>query len=541
MADDPFAAIAQPETAADPFAAIAQPANPPPTSSDVDASGLPVLKSQWDATKYGLKEAGKGVVDVAKGLKDTFNPIQQPGENAFTQIPLVRMAKGAIDTVRQIPEIPGAIKDIYDSGDALHALAVAGPRAGGQAAATLAIATAPKVLSKVGELRTAVKSSIAPREVPIAGEKIPVLAGEAAPETVGGRIQAEVKRAGAGEQSFKDFSAKQQASVKQVIRNVAQQTSGAVGPMADEPGAAMSSAADATFAKARPMYTALDSSLKTIPDAMTSVSKVTEQAIARARKLGATISQSDPESIDLHGRTLTPQTDPVAWQMLKDQGIISGNSGGQPISSYMKVRSELLKMQRSTPDAALRNAIGNEITGMNSNMEAALKGTPLWDNWQEANRLWSKGYAIRDVGDAIRKSTKGTPEAEQAPGVSKVPTVIKGPQLVQRLNELKQNGVLDRAFTPDETSNLRQAADILDRASSSAGRQFGFGYGAHSTIMRNLVKLPAYPLVKVMTTPQGVAALRSGNAAAFTALVTAAGATVNNRKDALDALGKTAQ
>ncbi len=397
----------------------------------------------------------------------------------------------------------------------------------------------------------ALKRALAPREIEIAGEKVPVLVGEAAPETRVGRMQRELKRAGAGEQQFKDFAEKQQAKVKQVIRNVAQQTSGMVGPMQDEPGAALHDAADATFAKARPMYKALDESLVAVPDAMEKVSAVTKQAIARAKKLGVEVTEGGGESVTINGRQFTPETDPVAWRNLQEQGLVPSQTG-QPISTYMKVRSELLKMQRASADAAFRNAVGNEITAMNKNMETALKDTPLYENWTEANRLWSKGYAIRDVADALQKSTKGTPVAEQAKALTKKPTQVRGPELVRRLNDLQKNGILDRAFTPEEKANLRQSADILDRAYEKPGREFGFGYTLNSTITRNLVKLPGYNIVKAMTTVEGVNALKAvqaaktpaeANAAAakFAALAgtsAAVGNQINNRREALTALGR---
>ena len=410
----------------------------------------------------------------------------------------------------------------------------------GHIAAPVAVMGVAEGLSRVGQLRAAgtkaAFETVGPKEIPVGGEKVPVLKGEAEPQSLGGRVQAELKRSGAGEQQFKNFATKQQAAVKQVIRNVAKQTSGEIGPMADEPGEAMHSAADTTFAKARPMYNALDESLATVPDSLADVSKVTEQAISRAKKLGVDVTQGAGESVVIDGRKFTPEADPAAWKTFQEQGMVPKTSG-QPISTYMKVRSELLKMQRATPDAALRNHIGGEISEMNAHMETALKGTPLFEDWTEANRLWSKGYAIRDVADAIQKSTKGTPASEQAAGMSKVPTKLRGSELVRRLNDLKKNGILQRAFTPEEIANLRQSADILDRASGNAGREFGFGYSPHSTIWRNLVKLPGYPLVKAMTTTEGVEALQRGNAERFMKL--AAPAAVGNRKDALELLRAT--
>src|SRR5882762_842407 len=157
---------------------------------------------------------------------------------------------------------------------------IEGPRAAGE------------VISRGAKFRAGQRGAVRPTEVGLAEEKVPVLRGEAEPETKGGRLQAELKRAGAGEKHFKKFAKEQQESVKQVIRNTAKQTSGLIGPMQDEPGAAVQDAADVTFAKARPMYEALDKSLVTVPDDLRNVSAVVQQAIAKARKLGVEFEES---------------------------------------------------------------------------------------------------------------------------------------------------------------------------------------------------------------------------------------------------------
>lgn len=356
--------------------------------------------------------------------------------------------------------------------------------------------------AKPSEAIGKIRKSMAPREIPVGGDKIPVLKGEAQPETLLGRTQAGLKRAGIGEGAFTKFAQEQQAKVKQVIRNVAQKASEMVGPIKAEPAEAMADAAETTFAKARPMYNALDQSLLTVPDTLQNVSKVTNQAIARAEKLGVTVTRGSGESLVIDGVNFTPETDPVAWRNLQEQGLVPQTTG-QPISTYIKIRSQLLKMQRSTSDAALRTKIADEVSNMNTQMESALKDSPLYANWTEANRLWSKGYALRSVAEVFRKATRGTPETEQAAGLSKVPTQMRGPNLVQRLNELTKTGDLQRAFSPEEIKNLRQSADILDRASERVGKEFKVGYGPHSTIWRNLIGLPFLPLVHMMTTDPG--------------------------------------
>jgi len=559
VADDPFAAIAQPVDQPAPEESTARKVARGAALGVFEGAGIAPATSPGEVVSGTFKQFGEGIKNL---VSKTYRANQGVGD-VYGQGP--QFAATALDLIPTFIEDTAAALEQGGSGTAEAAMRKDYETAAEKAASTLssvALLKSANRAGRAGKLETAgalrkslekhVQPLIGPREVPIAGEKVPVLAGEAAPESTAGRLAAELKRSGAGEQSFKDFATKQQAAVKDVIRKVAKQTSGMIGPAVEEPGAAMHNAADATFAKAKPMYESLDSALITVPDTMESVSKITQQAIGRAEKLGAKITEGGGESVTIDGRKFTPASDPEAWEHLKSQGLVPDNAG-QPLSTYMKVRSELLKMQRASKDGAVRYAIGKELETMNTNMEAALRNTPLLADWNEANRLWAKGYAIRDVAEEIRKSTKGTPSAEQAGEISKVPTEIKGQQLVRRLNELKHDGVLDRAFTPEEVANLRKAADILDRASGRAGRQFGFGYSPHSTIWRNLVKIPAYPLVRAMTTTGGLQALQEAWSATTAGQAQAAinrlarlggvvgaeeGSQVRSRKDALQLLNQ---
>ena len=346
-----------------------------------------------------------------------------------------------------------------------------------------------EVVKGLPALRQAVAARYGPRPVELAGEKIPVAVGEAEPASAAGRMQARLKRSGTDAAKFEKLEAAQQEAVKQVIRRTAQQTAGLTEPVAAEPGAAMQDAADATFSKARPMYAALDKSLVTVPDGLQNVSQITQQAIARAEKLGVDVSDSGITGeyyVDKAGNPVDRGSmSPAKFDDAIRNGDITTKqlAQGQPISTYMKVRSQLLKMKRATADAATRNAISNEISRMNDNMEAALKGTPLYENWLEANRLWLKGYALRDVANALKDVTKGTPAAQQAPGLAPVPTRLQGAGLVDRLNTLADEGTLDKAFTPEEVRNLRQSADILDRIQRTP---VGKGYGENMSRARGL-------------------------------------------------------
>jgi hypothetical protein len=351
------------------------------------------------------------------------------------------------------------------------------------------------------------QKALGPTDVSIAGEKVPVLKGEAQPETWGGRLQAGTKRGGVGQGRFDQVSNYQIGKVKEIIRKTAQGTSEAIGPMPEDPGAAVGRAAGVTFGKASPMYKALDEALVTVPDSLSNVSKVVEQAIARARKLGVEVN-TEGSSVTIGGHEFSPQSDPVAWQRFREQGIVG--TGRQPLSTYMKVRSELLDMKRMTKDASQAYAIGNELKSMNANIVNALKGSPLLDSWNEANRLWSKGYALRELADVFRERTHGTPTPLQPGGLSKVPTTVSGRSLVDALNELEHDGTLSKGLSHQEATNIRQAADILDRASEQAGSEFRIGHSSRGTFLHYVQHLPAIPLVRAMTKVDGVAALKAG-------------------------------
>jgi hypothetical protein len=441
-----------------------------------------VPRSQYDPAlgEMGLntiKRAGRvlfGAVDFGPqawgALKDSLS--DDPEKAADGETRLLEMHPGA-----QIYNRVKELRQDYRTDPKLAVSNVAGDVAG-MWLAQKAMEAPAKGAQGLSALRRTVAERFGPRTVELAGEKIPVTVGESNPESAPGRLQANLKRSGVGAPKFSQVEQAQQAAVKQVIRKTAQQTSGLIGPMQDEPGAAMQDAADATFAKARPLYGQLDKSLKSVPATLRGVSAIVRDAIRKARKLGVNvgddnldISQIVPDkdgSIQWGGSRISKATHPARWAKLVDDGIINDAGEGTPLTAYTKVRSQLLKMQRSAADPALRNAIGDEIRTMTQNMEAAMRGTPLADNWMEANRLWSKGYALRDVADAITKTSKGTPSAKQASGLTEVPTKLQGAGLVARLNTLADDGILDKAFSPAEAANLRQSADVLDRVQRTA-------------------------------------------------------------------------
>ncbi len=344
---------------------------------------------------------------------------------------------------------------------------------------------APRALEKV-------RNTYGPREVEIGGTKVPVLVGEANPDSGPGRTQVNLKRSGLAPERFEKVENAQQEAVKNIIRNMAQKTSGAIGPMQVEPSDVLNDAATASYAQAAPLYNELDASLVNVPDTLQKVSRITQDAINKARKLGVSVGEGvdltkiTPEkdgTIQWGDTRISKATSPERWAQLVKDGIIDDSGGATPLKAYRQVRSQLLKMQRASSDAGVRYAIGKDIERMTENIESALKGTPIEKNWSEANRLWSQGKALQDVSEAIRDVTKGTPAAAQAPGLSPVQTKLQGASFVSKMNDLYKDGTLERAFTHEEVSNIRQAADILDRIQRTS---IGHGSGESASMSRGL-------------------------------------------------------
>jgi hypothetical protein len=309
-----------------------------------------------------------------------------------------------------------------------------------------------------GSVGDALRSKYGPREIPVGDEKVPVTVGEAEPTSAAGIKATQLKRSGVGAKKFDKFEGAQQAKVKSAMRNLAQQTSGATGPMPEEPGAAMKYGADTVFETARPMYAALDEELVTVPGDLHSASAIVKQAIARAKKLGYDFEASMESH---YGEEPLGLGKPVS-------------DASHPLSDFQKIRSELGKMRRGSRDPAVRYQISEEMKQMTAAMDKALDNTGLKDTWKEADRLWAKGYAMREISDALKSATKGAESAAQPKGIEVVPSEIKGASLEETLKDLSDDGTLERGLTHDEISNLRQSANILKRADRTAT---GSGYG----------------------------------------------------------------
>lgn len=286
-------------------------------------------------------------------------------------------------------------------------------------------------------------ASVRPKIVQIEGVDMPVLVGEAAetPSTLGQRAQIALKRAGAAPDEFTKVEAQQQNAVKQVIRNVTQRTSGLTGPLPESPVGAVAQGSEAVFEQARPMYQALDASLTHVPTVLDQLGTLTQKAIGRLRNKGIEI-----------GNTYNPE---------------------QPLQSMQAIRSELLEMQRAarrTGDTLKAKIAGDEAMAIDGDISETLQNARirgLYDNWRQANALWKRGVALRDVADVIDGAVKGTPVEAQVniPGqIETRPVEINAASLVERLNDLSRDGTLDKAFGQGYARSIRQVAEFLKRA-----------------------------------------------------------------------------
>lgn len=335
-------------------------------------------------------------------------------------------------------------------------------------------------------------SAYRPIVLDIEGIKVPMLKSEAAPESAAGHVVRDFKRAGVGEKHFEKFAEGQQQAVKAVIRKVATKTSNAVAPMPESGAGALATAANAVEATAKPMYQALDASLTSVPSMLDATAKVVQKAINDAEKMGVSVGDLDPQM-----------------------------SPTKPFATYQTLRSRLLQHARSSSDPAVRAEIFRHVDTIDSSIERGFASKPnLLENYKEANRLWRKMYALREVAEAIDASTKGSPEEVQRSlaekGVSAVPPEMQGGQLVKRLNDLatRNHGAsfIERAFdeTPEGRGHamaLRQVAEILNRAEQAGSSNLVGTSTKYSLMWKLLKKIGGGRLAQAMTTPKGAQAI----------------------------------
>jgi hypothetical protein len=115
------------------------------------------------ATVHGLSDVARSTIGTAKGAVKMFDPHTQPGENAFTSLPIVRALRPFVDAAKQIPEIPQAIRDINASPDPtgayLNAAQDTASQGAGQALTAIGAEALPKALPGAAEI---VKRTVPP-------------------------------------------------------------------------------------------------------------------------------------------------------------------------------------------------------------------------------------------------------------------------------------------------------------------------------------------------------------------------------------------
>jgi hypothetical protein len=511
-----------------------------------------------------------GIVDFAppqlSALRDAMSKDPQIADDGMKRLYKTNPEVGVIDRVKEL-------RDDFHRDPKLAGVNLTGDIA--------AMWLTGKVMEVPGQIRAGVISKYAPRPEPIAGVDVPVAVGERTPASQAGRWQTSLKRRGVNAPKWEDLNAQQQEAIKSVIRRTAARTSRMPGPIPEEPAAAVDAASVAAKNAAQPLYTRIEQSVANIPNAVNPARRVTLQALNRARWLGAVINPEDVGITEVVRDRVTNQMIdakaigdaeilrgiqsgkyvhvpagnaayvvdaatklPVTAEELGAENIANGISAGNymktvtppkmPIDSFIKVRSALRAMKRSAADPAQKFAIGGEIAAMDAAMTKALTDagqTQLLAQWQRADRLWAKSYALEDVADGIRAATKATPAAAQAPGMTPVPTRMVGTQLVAKLNALADDGTparpgvpaqpavpaspgvaarpaipaqtairgtpstLEKAFTPKQIANLRQSADILDRMQRTPlGREEETGV-SHSRALSRFLGMASGPAV----------------------------------------------
>ena len=428
-----------------------------PGKNMADTFARGVAENVVPLVSHPLKSVGGMLRTGAQAIADNPGNPQGAASDFFIK-PFVEQGVSDYQSggmAKAVPHMAGTATGLWATGEV-----------GGEALRKVARG-ATKATGTVGD---ALRSKYRPREIPVGDEKVPVTVGEAEPTSAAGKKATQLKRSGVGAKKFDKFEAVQQAKVKSAMRNLAQQTSGATGPMPEEPGAAMKYGADTVFETARPMYAALDEELVTVPGDLHSASAIVKQAIARAKKLGYDFEASK----ELHyGEEPLGLGKPVS-------------DASHPLSDFQKIRSELGKMRRGSRDPAVRYQISEEMKQMTAAMDKALDNTGLKDTWKEADRLWAKGYAMNSIADALKSATKGAESAAQPKGIEVVPSEIKGASLEETLKDLSDDGTLERGLNHDEISNLRQSANILKRAE---GTSTGSGYGESGSRSRAIAHI----------------------------------------------------
>jgi len=111
---------------------------------------IPLAGHWYNPTLSGVQSIGRGFRAIGQGVADTLDPHVHPGEEGFevpnvpgvVARPIARVLRGAGETAAQVPEIPGAIRDINVSHDPLAHYAKAAQDTAGEGAAQAVTAAA---------------------------------------------------------------------------------------------------------------------------------------------------------------------------------------------------------------------------------------------------------------------------------------------------------------------------------------------------------------------------------------------------------------
>lgn len=121
-------------------------------AADMEVPGTGGLL-KMGATASGLQSVGRGIRSAVKGFGSLLDPRPQEGENevkgGIIPYPLVRAGKAITETAKQVPEIPGAIRDINASPDPLAHYAKAAQDTAGEGAGQALVAAGTEGLTEV--------------------------------------------------------------------------------------------------------------------------------------------------------------------------------------------------------------------------------------------------------------------------------------------------------------------------------------------------------------------------------------------------------
>lgn len=427
---------------------------------------------------------GKGEVESRKTLwqqgGQSFERAKEFGEQSplYRDIEATRGTLSRIGSVLPIPGIAESLSNVNQLKEEGRGKEAAG-QGGVDALTYLLTGTKPGRQAVRTAAETALKTTGLPKYFPrtaeVSGNKIPVLAGEAEPGSVMEKKLETIKRRGYGEEKIKGFQNKQQQASQTAVRNIIRKGAGQPSPLAEQtPRGQAWEAADRIKIQAQVLYKSIDSELLKSPKDMSKVGYIVSKAYAKAKAYGANLEDlPEPPKptglVDQYGKPI--MTSPA-------QAV-------QPLEGIQTIRSELLRISRTSSDPIIVNDALKEAHGLSAEIEDTLRKSSnpiIYRSWVKANDLWTQQHALRTVSEGITNAVEGTAPSMQAPGLGTSPLKLKGKALVNDLRKLDShrrgkpvaegNGDLTAALGKEQAKAFKQVADILDRAQrSNIGRE----------------------------------------------------------------------